>query len=85
MIDFQAADRESREKAVLDLRPPRNAVDPLRPYGLFVEEEPRAGGGTDRVATIFLTNRECPWHCLMCDLWKNTLTAPTPKGAIPAQ
>ncbi len=22
----------------------------------------------DRVATILLTNRECPWRCLMCDL-----------------
>ncbi|MBV8631450.1 MAG: hypothetical protein JOZ83_11030 [Silvibacterium sp.] len=37
------------------------------------------------VATIFLTNRECPWHCLMCDLWKNTLTDSVPIGAIPAQ
>src|SRR5213078_1780566 len=37
------------------------------------------------VATIFLTNRECPWHCLMCDLWKNTLTETVPPGAIPAQ
>ena len=80
-----SADREAREGSILGLRPPRNAVDPSRPYGFFVEEEPRAGGGTDRVATVFLTNRECPWHCLMCDLWKNTLEAPTPKGAIPAQ
>jgi len=37
------------------------------------------------VATIFLTNRECPWRCLMCDLWKNTLTETVPAGAIPAQ
>ena len=85
MIDFLAADREAREESILRLRPPRNAVDPFRPYGFFVEEEPRSGGGTDRIATVFLTNRECPWHCLMCDLWKNTLEAPTPKGAIPAQ
>ena len=85
MIDFLTADREAREGSILGLRPPRNTVDPFRPYGFFVEEEPRAGGGTDRVATIFLTNRECPWRCLMCDLWKNTLEAPTPRGAIPAQ
>ena len=85
MIDFPVADREAREGSILGLRPPRNAVDPSRPYGFFVEDEPRAGGGTDRVATVFLTNRECPWRCLMCDLWKNTLEAPTPKGAIPAQ
>jgi len=85
VIDSLAAGRDFSPDPILGLRPPRNAVDPSRPYGFFVEEEPRAGGGTDRVATVFLTNRECPWHCLMCDLWKNTLEAPTPKGAIPAQ
>jgi len=85
VIDLKTADRAAHEQFVLGLRPPRNAVDPSRPYGFFVEEEPRAGGGTDRVATVFLTNRECPWRCLMCDLWKNTLEAPTPKGAIPEQ
>jgi radical SAM enzyme (TIGR01210 family) len=69
---------------VLELRPPRNAVDPRRPYGFFVEEE-ATHGGVVSVATIFLTNRECPWRCLMCDLWKNTLTSPTPRGAIPSQ
>ena len=37
------------------------------------------------VATILLTNRECPWRCLMCDLWKNTLSETVPVGAIPAQ
>src|SRR5690606_2433630 len=26
--------------------------------------------------------KECPFQCLMCDLWKNTLDAPTPQGAI---
>ena len=85
MIDLETASREVRDAFVLGLRPPRNAVDPLLPYGFFEEEEPRPGGGTDRVATVFLTNRECPWRCLMCDLWKNTLEAPTPRGAIPAQ
>lgn len=85
MIDSLATGRDVRGESILGLRPPRNAADPFRPYGFFVEEEPRAGGGTDRVATVFLTNRECPWRCLMCDLWKNTLEVPTPKGAIPAQ
>jgi radical SAM enzyme (TIGR01210 family) len=37
------------------------------------------------VATIFLTNRECPYRCLMCDLWRNTLSETVPLGAIPAQ
>jgi radical SAM enzyme (TIGR01210 family) len=79
------ADRRARDAFVLGLRPPSNAADPFRPSGFFVEEEPRAGGGTTRAATVLITNRECPWRCLMCDLWKNTLEGPTPKGAVPAQ
>ena len=39
----------------------------------------------ERVATIFLMNRECPWRCVMCDLWKFALDGPTPKGAVPEQ
>ena len=85
MIDLGTADREARDAFVLGLRPPRNAANPFRPSGFFVEEEPRPGGGTERVATVLLTNRECPWRCLMCDLWKNTLEGPTPTGAVPEQ
>ena len=36
-------------------------------------------------ATVFLTGRECPWRCTMCDLWQHTTVADTPPGAIPAQ
>ena len=35
--------------------------------------------------TLFLTNRECPWRCLMCDLWRETTLTPVPPGAIPRQ
>lgn len=34
---------------------------------------------------LLLTNKECPWRCLMCDLWKETLTTSVPPGAIPRQ
>jgi radical SAM enzyme (TIGR01210 family) len=34
------------------------------------------------VATIFLSNRECPFRCLMCDLWKNTLESSVAPGQI---
>ncbi|MEX0725761.1 MAG: radical SAM protein [Planctomycetaceae bacterium] len=67
------------------LRPPRNGVDPWKPYHLLVEPEFSRGGRLEDVATVFLTNRECPFRCLMCDLWKNTLIQPTPRGAILAQ
>ncbi|MEO8054958.1 MAG: radical SAM protein [Acidobacteriota bacterium] len=66
-------------------RPKKNAVDAHRPYGFFVEDEPAAPGVPAPVATIFLTNKECAHRCTMCDLWKNTLDAPTPPGAIPEQ
>ena len=70
---------------ILAQRPARNPVDPGRPFAFFIEEERAESGATASIATIFLTNRECPWRCLMCDLWKNTLTDSVPLGAIPAQ
>ena len=71
--------------AILAARPAKNAVDVRRPYAFFVERERSAKGSLVDVATIFLTNRECPWRCLMCDLWKHTTDSPTPVGAIPEQ
>lgn len=70
---------------ILAQRSPRNRLDPARPWAFLVEEERSASGEILPVATIFLTNRECPWRCLMCDLWRNTLDGDTPPGAIPAQ
>ncbi len=70
---------------ILSQRPPRNVVDPWRPYAYSVEPERTAAGTVEDVATVFLTNRECPFRCLMCDLWKNTTTERVPVGAIVAQ
>ena len=50
-----------------------------------MEKERIANGEIEDVATIFLTNRECPFRCLMCDLWKNTTDESVPIGAIPKQ
>lgn len=50
-----------------------------------MEREPIEGGGNERVLAVFLTNRECPWHCVFCDLWRFTLTKPVSAGDIPAQ
>jgi len=74
-----------RAEWIVAQRPPRSQLDPNRPYAFFVEEECSATGEVVPVATIFLTNRECPWRCVMCDLWKNTLTEPVARGAIPRQ
>ena len=74
-----------RDRWILQQRLPREILDPQKPQAFFVEDEAAASGEIIPVATIFLTNRECPWRCVMCDLWRNTLTTTAPPGAIPAQ
>lgn len=74
-----------RDAWVLTHRGERNKVDPFQPYGFFVEHERTANGETVSIATVLLTNRECPWRCVMCDLWRNTLAESVSAGAIPLQ
>jgi radical SAM enzyme (TIGR01210 family) len=74
-----------RDRWILERRGARNAVDVSRVVAAFVEEERTERGDVVPVATILLANRECPWRCLMCDLWKNTTEESVPRGAIPAQ
>ncbi|TVQ03915.1 MAG: radical SAM protein [Balneolaceae bacterium] len=66
-------------------RPAKEKIDVMRPYAWLHEEEVQKDGILKKVNTIFLTNRECPFKCTMCDLWRHTLDKPTPRGAIPAQ
>ena len=75
----------SRDRFVLGLRGDRPTHDPWRHQGALVEEEPWADGRRAQVATVFLTGRECPWRCTMCDLWRYTTVEDTPPGAIPRQ
>jgi archaeosine synthase beta-subunit len=74
-----------RDAWIAARRASRNIVDPLRPYAFLVEQERSATGEILPTATVFLTNRECPWRCVMCDLWRNTLAQPSQAGAIPRQ
>jgi archaeosine synthase beta-subunit len=78
-------DAEIDNRLVEEYRPAKEKLDPFRPYLWLHEEERQEDGELKRVNTIFLTNRECPFKCTMCDLWRHTLDEPTPKGAIPAQ
>jgi radical SAM enzyme (TIGR01210 family) len=75
----------ARDRFVVERRPPREVHDPWRAQGLHVEDERIADGTIARTATVFLTGRECPWRCVMCDLWQYTIDRDTPPGAIPAQ
>jgi archaeosine synthase beta-subunit len=74
-----------RDRWVLARRGPKNRLDPWTPYAALWEEEIGESGEPVPTATIFLTNRECPYRCLMCDLWRNTLDERVPSGAIAAQ
>lgn len=61
------------DAAILAARGSRAAQDPGRPIRCLVEPEPLLRGGVADVAAIFTTGPECPFRCLMCDLWKHTL------------
>ncbi|MBX3450636.1 MAG: radical SAM protein [Planctomycetaceae bacterium] len=73
------------DRDVLAARPPREIVSIDEPYAALVEDERTAAGTVEPVATLFLTNRECPFRCVYCDLWKHTTTDRVPVGAIPRQ
>ena len=76
---------EISDQWILVRRGEKNKVDPYKPYAYFVEKERTVSGKIEDIAVIFLTNNECPFRCLMCDLWKNTTDRPFPVGAIPEQ
>ncbi|MDX1932597.1 MAG: hypothetical protein SFU56_08335 [Capsulimonadales bacterium] len=75
----------ARSHWIETLRGPKNVVNASLPYAYLWEEETGPDGSPVATATVFLTNRECPYLCLMCDLWRNTLDEPVAPGAIAAQ
>jgi hypothetical protein len=77
--------RAARDRFVLARRGPRLPADPWAAPRVVVDPEPDGHGGVIDVATLFLTGRECPWRCVMCDLWRHTIEGDTPPGAIPHQ
>ncbi len=51
----------------------RRLASAREPAGSIWEEEWQGGDIISSGLTIFLVNRECPWRCVMCDLWRDTL------------
>jgi len=72
-------------RIVRELRPAKRPVDPWRPLAQFWESERTADGPEIAALTILLAGAECPFTCVFCDLWRETLDGPTPPGALPAQ
>jgi radical SAM enzyme (TIGR01210 family) len=70
---------------VLQHRPAKNRLDPYQSYASMWEEERDSSGALAPTAVVFISNKECPFRCVMCDLWTNTLDETVPPGAVAAQ
>jgi radical SAM enzyme (TIGR01210 family) len=76
----------NRSAWILAQRPARGTLpDPWAPHGIFLEKERLESGAVVDSGVVLLSNKECPWRCLMCDLWKGTTKEKVPSGAIPRQ
>lgn len=89
MSSIYPEDPRERTRWILEKRPNwderRQQLARNPPANWLLEEEPDAAQTPIAALTIFLTNRECPWRCLMCDLWQYTTLESLPMGSIPLQ
>lgn len=74
-----------RDRWIVGRRGPKAALDPRRAYAQLWEEEYAGDGMLAPTAVVFITNAECPFRCVMCDLWRHTLDGAVRPGAVPAQ
>jgi radical SAM enzyme (TIGR01210 family) len=70
---------------IRSLRAPKRPVDPQEPLGHAWEEEREQAGRLLPALTIFLAGAECPFTCVFCDLWRETLDTATPPASLPIQ
>jgi len=76
----------NRSAWILAQRPAGGGLpDPWAPHGIFLERERMDSGEVVDSGVVLLTNKECPWRCLMCDLWKGTTRDKVPSGAVTRQ
>jgi len=73
------------DREIVAARGARSSLDPAKPYAYFVEREHSRTGEIEDVAAVFLTNQECPFRCVFCDLWQNTLTDRIADGLVAGQ
>jgi archaeosine synthase beta-subunit len=85
-MDSLPSDPQHWDRWILSSRPDlsehRRSLDPRRPARWITEEELQEDGRLAHGLTLFLTNRECPWRCLMCDLWRETTVDRIPDGSV---
>ena len=73
------------DRWVRSLRGPKSEPVAWRPLRVVHEQERRPRGGMTVASTVFLVGKECPFSCVFCDLWKDTLPGLTPPGSLPRQ
>lgn len=67
------------------LRPTKRLRDLDQPIGTWTEREILPDGRTGTVGTIIVNNRECPYRCVMCGLWQDTVDHTPKPGQIVEQ
>jgi archaeosine synthase beta-subunit len=75
----------SATRWVRSLRTAKQPIDAWSPISWFWEEERQPAGAPTAALTILLAGAECSFSCVFCDLWRQTLDRPTPRGALAAQ
>lgn len=75
---------EVNDNWILSQRGKKEKIDPFRPYA-FLNEKEYINGRIEEINVVFLSNKECPFRCLMCDLWRLTTDETVTVGAIPKQ
>lgn len=81
----ESRDIKITKQLIASYRGKKKPVDTYEPYGFLSEPERTYSGEIKLTGVVFLTNKECRFRCLMCDLWKNTTDVTVPAGAIPIQ
>jgi hypothetical protein len=73
------------DRWVRSLRGPKTPPSAWQPIRVVHEQERRPGGGLVEAATVFLAGTECPFSCVFCDLWRETLDGAMPLASLPHQ
>lgn len=78
------ASSAERSRWILEARPEHagKARNDGEPDGFLWEEEWQGGDRILPGLTVFLANRECPWRCVMCDLWQGAAAGRVGPGDI---
>ena len=73
------------DRWIASSRPPKRPPSTRQPVAAFVERETLPDRRCGNVGTIILSNRECPYRCVFCGLWQQTIDHTPKTGDVAAQ